>query len=51
MTPFQRNNLLRFLDRVELKGMNEADAFVEIINILRTEEKPEEPITDNQSTN
>jgi len=51
LTPFQKNNLLQFLNRVPVTGFDEANALLEIVNIIRSEEKPKEPITDNQSTN
>lgn len=34
-TPFQKNNLLQFLNRCELKGIDEANALMELVNIIR----------------
>ena len=50
LTPFQRNNLMQFLNRVTLTGVDEANAFMELINIIRTaEEEPEkEPEAENK---
>ena len=39
LTPFQKNNLLQFLNRVELKGIDEANAFMEVINIIQNSEE------------
>lgn len=35
MTLGQRSNLLQFLNRVELKGIDESAAFMEVVNIIR----------------
>jgi hypothetical protein len=35
LTPFQKNNLLQFLNRVELKGIDEANAFMEVVNAIQ----------------
>ena len=32
---FQRNNLLQFLNRVELKGYDEANALLELVQIIK----------------
>ena len=44
MTVFQRSNLLQFLNRVELKGIDEATAFMEVINIIQNSEEDAEKI-------
>lgn len=36
---FQRNNLLQFLNRVTVTGLDENAAFQEIINIIRNAEE------------
>lgn len=35
LSQFQRNNLLQFLNRVELKGIDEANALLELVTIIQ----------------
>ena len=40
MNQFQKNNLLRFLDRVPIKGIDEANAFMELIQLINQDNTP-----------
>ena len=35
LSQFQRSNLLQFLNRVELKGYDEANALLELVQIIK----------------
>ena len=39
LTPLQKNNLLQFLNRVDLKGIDEANAFMEVLNLIQNAEE------------
>ena len=38
VTPFQKNNLLVFLDRVTTKGIDEANALLEVFQLIQATE-------------
>jgi hypothetical protein len=39
ITLFQRSNLLQFLNRVEVKGFDEANALLELVKIIQEAEE------------
>ena len=50
MTPFQKNNLLQFLNRVPLTGFDEANALLELVNIIRESDKEVSPENKPETT-
>ena len=42
ISPFQRSNLLQFLNRVETKGVDEANALLELWNLIQSAEEDKE---------
>jgi hypothetical protein len=39
ITAFQRSNLLQFLNRVQVTGIDEANAFMEVISLIQNAEE------------
>jgi hypothetical protein len=39
LTPNQMNNILTFLDRVEVKGWNEVTSMMELLNAFKSNEE------------
>lgn len=42
LSVFQRSNLLQFLNRVDLKGYDEANALLELVSIIKDSEEIKE---------